>query len=133
MTINDRDVLAEVGLMVDRYEAALMSNDLEALDAFFWPSAFTVRFGVAENLYGFDEIRAFRLERKGGSPPRERLRTEIVALGRDVAVAHVEFLRQDSGRRGRQTQTWIRTADGWQVASAHVSLLKEGLDQRASA
>jgi ketosteroid isomerase-like protein len=130
MTINDLAVAAEVRQAVDRYEAALMANDLAALDAFFYVSPLTIRYGVAENLYGFDEIAAFRLGRTGGSPPRERLRTEIVAIGPDAAVAHVEFTRTDTGRNGRQTQTWIRTPDGWKIISAHVSLRQERVDQR---
>jgi len=125
-------VLTEVRAAVDRYEAALMANDLTALDDFFWASEHTVRFGVAENLYGIEEIRQFRLGRGGGSPTRERTRTHIVTLGRDLAVAHVEFRRHNPERRGRQTQTWTRTPAGWKVVSAHVSLLQAGADQRSS-
>ncbi len=130
MTINDPETLAQLRLAVDAYEVALMTNDVEALDAFFWRSPHTVRYGVAENLYGFDEIAAFRIGRGGGSPARERIRTEIVTLGPDVAVANVEFVRTDTGRNGRQSQTWLRTADGWKVVSAHVSLRQAGADQR---
>jgi ketosteroid isomerase-like protein len=132
MNINAEDVLLEVRAAVDRYEAALMTNDLQALDDFFWASEHTVRFGIAENLYGIEEIRRFRVGRGGGSPTRERTRTHIVALGRDLAVAHVEFRRHDSERRGRQTQTWTRTPDGWKVVSAHVSLLQDTVDHRNS-
>jgi hypothetical protein len=130
MIINDPGVAAEVRQAVDRYEVALMTNDVEALDAFFFVSPLTVRYGVAENLYGFDDIAAFRLSRGGGSPPRERLRTEIVAIGPDAAVANVEFTRTDTGRNGRQTQTWIRTLEGWRIISAHVSLRQNQADQR---
>ena len=130
MIINDAEIIAEVGREVDAYEAALMANDVAALDAFFWASPHTIRYGVAENLYGFDEIAAFRIGRSGGSPPRERLRTEIVAIGVDAAVAHVEFTRTDTGRNGRQTQTWIRTLDGWRIVSAHVSLRQDQPDRR---
>jgi ketosteroid isomerase-like protein len=130
MTINDPDVLAEVRQAVDAYEDALMTNDVEALDGFFWNSRHTVRFGVAENLYGFQEIAAFRIGRQGGSPPRRRLRTEIVAFSPDVAVANVEFIRTDTGRNGRQSQIWIKTDSGWKVASAHVSLRQGEPDQR---
>jgi len=130
MTINDPDVLAEVRQAVDAYEDALMTNDVEALDDFFWNSPHTVRFGVAENLYGFEEIAAFRIGRQGGSPPRRRLRTEIVAFSPDVAVANVEFIRTDTGRNGRQSQIWIKTDSGWKVASAHVSLRQGEADQR---
>jgi len=130
MMIKDSDVAAEVRQAVDDYEVALMANDLAALDAFFHVSPLTIRYGVAENLYGFDEIAAFRLGRTGGSPPRERLRTEVVAIGSDAAVANVEFTRTDTGRNGRQTQTWIRTPDGWKIISAHVSLRQDQADRR---
>ena len=130
MIVNDPTVLSEVTDAVDTYEAALMGNDVEALDGAFWNSPHTVRLGVAENLWGFDEIAAFRIGRAGGSPPRTRLRTEITTFGSDFAVANVEFRRDDTGKIGRQSQTWIRTADGWKVASAHVSLMQGGADQR---
>jgi hypothetical protein len=130
MIINDETVLKEVRAAVGAYEAALSANDLAALDDFFWDAPETVRLGVSENLYGFAAIAAFRKGRVGGSPPRKPIRTEILALGLDVAVAHVEFLREDTGRLGRQSQTWIRTDAGWKVASAHVSLLQGAPDHR---
>jgi len=130
MMLNDANILAQVQAVVDAYEAALMSNDVEALDGFFWNSPHTVRFGVAENLYGFEEIAAFRVGRQGGSPPRRRLRTDIVTFGSDVAVANVEFIRTDTGRNGRQSQVWVKTDSGWKVASAHVSLRQGEPDQR---
>ena len=130
MIVNDPAVLAEVTALVDAYEAALMSNDVQALDGAFWNSPHTVRLGVSENLWGFAEIAAFRVGRAGGSPPRTRLRTEITTFGSDFAVANVAFRRDDTGKTGRQSQTWIRTADGWKVASAHVSLMQGGADQR---
>lgn len=130
MIVNDPAVLAEVTALVDAYETALMTNDVEALDGAFWNSPRTVRLGVAENLWGFDEIAAFRIGRAGGSPPRTRLRTEITTFGSDFAVANVEFRRDDTGKIGRQSQTWIRVEDGWKVASAHVSLMQGGADQR---
>ena len=132
MIVNDPPVLAEVTAAVDDYEAALMTNDVEALDSFFRDAAETVRYGVAENLYGFAEIAAFRIGRTGGSPQRERLRTEITTFGRDFAIANVEFLREGAKRSGRQSQAWVRTENGWKIVSAHVSLLQEGVDQRLS-
>ncbi len=130
MIINDPAVLAEVTALVDAYEVALMSNDVAALDGAFWASPHTVRLGVAENLWGFDEIAAFRVGRAGGSPPRTRLRTEVTTFGSDFAIANVEFRREDTGKIGRQSQTWVRTADGWKVVCAHVSLMQGGSDQR---
>jgi len=130
MILNDPATLAEVTAAVDAYETALMDNDVEALDGAFWNSPHTVRLGVTENLWGFDEIAAFRLGRAGGSPPRARLRTQITTFGTDFAIANVAFQREGSDKTGRQSQTWIRTADGWKVASAHVSILQAGADQR---
>ena len=132
MILNDPETLAAVRAAVDAYETALMNNDVEALDQVFWNDPRTVRYGVAENLYGFEAIAAFRLERAGGSPERLRLRTEITTFGRDFAIANVEFQRLGANRTGRQTQTWIRLDQDWKVASAHVSLLAEGLDQRVA-
>lgn len=130
MIVNDPAVLAELTALVDAYETALMSNEVEALDGVFWKSPHTVRLGVAENLWGFDQIAEFRVGRAGGSPPRTRLRTEITTFGQDFAVANVEFRRDDTGKIGRQSQTWIRTEAGWKVACAHVSLMQGGSDQR---
>jgi hypothetical protein len=132
MIIDEPSVVAEVRQAVDSYEVAPMANDLAALDDFFWVSPSTIRYGVSENLYGFDEIAAFRVGRRGGSPARSRVRTEVVALGADVAVANVEFVRTETGRNGRQTQTWIRTPRGWRIISAHVSLRRDVVDQRGS-
>ena len=130
MIINDPETLAAVRAAVDTYETALMDNDVEALDQVFWNDPRTVRYGVAENLYGFEAIAAFRLGRAGGSPERLRLRTEITTFGRDFAIANVEFQRLGANRTGRQSQTWIRLDQGWKIASAHVSQLAEGVDQR---
>ncbi|MET0550393.1 MAG: AtzH-like domain-containing protein, partial [Xanthomonas sp.] len=92
-----------------------------ALDKLFHDAPTTVRYGVGEALYGAEAIRAFRRGR-GGSPQRRLLRVQIVAYGRDFATADAEFQRAGSPRRGRQSQSWVRFADGWKVVSAHVSL-----------
>jgi ketosteroid isomerase-like protein len=126
MLINDPAVLAEVRAAFEGYEAALMANDLEALDAFFWADARTVRYGPGQNLYGIEEIRAFRLARIGGSPQRSLGHTVITSFGRDCATANTEFLRQGAARPGRQSQTWVRLEVGWRVVAAHISLLSEG-------
>jgi hypothetical protein len=130
MIVNDSQALAEVRAAVDAYETALMENDVERLDSFFLNSPLTVRYGVSENLYGFDEIAQFRLGRGGGSPLRTRLRTEVATFGPDLAVANVEFVRPDTGANGRQSQTWVRTTEGWKVVSAHVSLRRDVADKR---
>jgi ketosteroid isomerase-like protein len=126
MLINDPQVLAEVRAAFEAYEAALMANDLEALDAFFWADPRTVRYGPGQNLYGIGEIRAFRLARVGGSPQRTLDHTVITSFGRDYATANTEFQRAGAARPGRQSQTWVRLEGGWRVVAAHISLLAEG-------
>lgn len=121
MTINDPEVVAEVTAMFERYERALMTDDVAEMDVLFHDAPTTVRYGVGEVLYGADEIRAFRKGR-GGSPQRRLGRLAITAYGRDLATANVEFFREGSDRRGRQSQTWVRFPEGWKVVSAHVSL-----------
>jgi uncharacterized protein (TIGR02246 family) len=126
MLINDPGVVAEVRAAFEAYEAALMANDLEALDGFFWPDARTVRYGPGQNLYGIEAIRAFRVGRVGGSPQRSLSQTVITTFGRDYATANTEFQREGADRPGRQSQTWARFEDGWRVVAAHISLLAEG-------
>ena len=123
MDINLPDVLAEVTAAFDRYEKALTGNDVRVLDELFWVSPHTLRYGVGENLYGSDAIRAFRASRPAAGLERDLLRTVITTYGRDVATANVEFRRKDSAATGRQSQTWMRMPEGWRVVSAHVSLL----------
>lgn len=119
--INLPDVVAEVQTVFERYEAALVSNDVATLDELFWNSAHTIRYGVAENLYGYAAIAAFRSARPSAGLERTLANTVITTYGRDFATANTEFQR--SGRQGRQSQTWVRMPEGWRVVSAHVSLL----------
>ena len=123
MIVDDPAVLAELAQALDRYEAALMGNDIATLDALFWQAPQTRRFGVAENLYGFAAIAAYRRARPGGAPPRTVLRRAITAFGRDFATADLEFQPVGTDRIGRQTQCWVRTPDGWRIVSAHVSMM----------
>lgn len=121
--INLTDVVAEVRAAFDRYEDALVHNKVEVLDELFWNSPHTLRYGATENLYGYQEIAAFRAGRPSQGLMRELLRVEITTYGRDFATANCEFRREGSTRTGRQSQTWMRTAPGWRVVAAHVSLL----------
>ncbi len=126
MRINDPEALAEMTAAFAAYEDALMRNDLDQLDALFWASERTVRFGPGQNLYGIEAIRAFRQARVGGSPQRTLAQTIITTFGRDFAVADTEFQRAGAARPGRQSQAWTRFDDGWKIVSAHVSLLETG-------
>ena len=123
MKVNEPAVVAEVEAQFRRYEAALVANDVAVLDELFWDSPEVVRYGVGENLYGYEEIARFRSQRATTDLVRELRRVEIVTFGADFAVASTEFRRLGSGAVGRQQQTWVRTPDGWRVVAAHVSFL----------
>jgi hypothetical protein len=121
--INLPDVHAEVSAVFARYEHALVHNLVDELDALFWPSAHTVRYGAAENLHGIDAIRAFRAARPAAGLARTLHHTVITTFGRDLATAMTQFSRAGSTKVGRQSQTWVRMPAGWQVVAAHVSLI----------
>ena len=123
MEINMPEVLAEVGLAFERYEHALVHNEVEVLDELFFNSPHTLRYGATENLYGYATIQEFRASRPSQGLQRERMNIVITTYGRDFATANTEFRRVGSEKTGRQSQTWVRTPDGWRVVAAHVSLL----------
>ena len=123
MDINRPDVLAEVTAAFNRYETALVSNDVAVLDELFWDSPHTLRYGVGENLYGYEAIKAFRAARPAQGLERALRKTVITTYGRDFATANIEFQRTGGNKTGRQSQTWMRTPEGWRVVAAHVSLL----------
>ena len=123
MHINLPEIVCEVTAQFARYEDALVNNKTDVLDELFWNSPQTLRYGATENLYGFDAIQAFRTGRPVQGLMRVILKTVITTYGNDFATANIEFQRAGSTRLGRQSQTWLRTPDGWRVVAAHVSLL----------
>ena len=125
MEVNRPEVVAEVRAAFERYEDALVNNRVEVLDALFWPSPHTVRYGASENLYGYAAIAAFRAARSPAGLARRLSRTEIVTFGTDFACVSTEFHRAGANAVGRQSQTWVRMAGGWRVVAAHVSMLAQ--------
>ena len=123
MELNDPGTLAEVTAAFERYETALVTNDVAVLDELFWDSPHTLRYGVGENLYGYGAIAAFRAARPSAGLARELFNTVITTYGRDFATANTEFRRDGNPRTGRQSQTWMRSPEGWRVVAAHVSLI----------
>ena len=125
MQINDPQVVAELQDLYPKYEAALMANDAETLTRMFWASPHAMRFGVTENLYGIDEIEAFRKGRSPVNLARTVKRLDIVTFGRDFGSVTLEFERVANGKTisGRQSQVWVRLPEGWRIVSAHVSVL----------
>lgn len=120
------EVIAEVSAAFERYETALVTNDIETLGALFRRDPRTLRYGIAENLYGYDAIQAFRAQRSPLNLERTRVKTLITTYGRDFAVASTHFTRPSMpGKVGRQMQTWVRFPDGWFIVAAHVSVIPE--------
>ena len=126
LDINISDVRAEVEAAFARYETALQTNDVPTLNALFRSARETIRYGVAENLYGHEEIAAFRGGRSPAGLQRSLARTVITTYGRDAAVASTLFQRSTTpGKLGRQMQTWVRFPEGWQIVAAHVSVIDQ--------
>jgi hypothetical protein len=120
MQINLPQVVAEVQAVFVRYENAVTHNDVAILDELFWDHPLTLRYGVAENLYGFQAIQAFRASRSQGVQ-RTLAQTLITTFGEDFATVNTEFESAGNPRNGRQSQTWVRTPTGWRIVAAHVS------------
>lgn len=123
LEINIPEVVAEVTEAFMRYERALVANDVATLDAMFWNDPKTLRFGIAENLYGYEAIASFRSTRASIDLTRHLRNTVIVSYGRNFATANTEFQRVGSSVTGRQSHVWVRTEDGWRIAAAHVGLM----------
>jgi ketosteroid isomerase-like protein len=115
------DVVREVTAAFREYEAALMANDVDALNRFFWDDDATVRFGVLENLYGWAAIAEYRRGRPPASQRRLH-RTRITTFGPDTGLAVTEYEEENAAQVGRQTQVWVRLEGSWRIVSAHVSL-----------
>jgi len=130
MEIDLPDVLAEVTAAFERYEKALVGNDVAVLGELFRNDARTLRYGIGENLYGYEAIAGFRAARSPVGLNRRTAKTVITTYGRDAAVASTLFYRDTMpGRVGRQMQTWVRFPEGWRVVAAHVSIIDEPKDE----
>ncbi|MBP1183211.1 oxalurate catabolism protein HpxZ [Methylobacterium sp. PvR107] len=127
MIIDDPAVKAEVAAAFRSYEIALTTNDVPTLEALFRDDPLTIRYGIGENLYGMDAIRAFRRARSPVGLERVLAQTQITTYGCDFATAMTLFTRAGvPGKIGRQSQTWVRFPEGWRVVAAHVSLIDAG-------
>jgi len=131
MEVDLPDVVAEVAAQFKRYEAALVSNDVAVLGDLFRADPRTLRYGIGENLYGYEAIKAFRAARSPVGLMRRTDKTVITAYGLDAAVASTLFYRDSApGRVGRQMQTWVRFPEGWKIVAAHVSIIDEPPDRK---
>ena len=123
LPVNLPEIVAEVTAAFERYEQALVTNDVTVLDELFWRSPHTLRYGAGEILYGWEQIAAFRSGRSPVGLARTRQNIVITTYGRDFATANTEFRRDSTPKVGRQSQTWVRMPEGWRIVAAHVSLM----------
>ena len=130
--INNPETILEVRAAFMRYEHALVTNNVDELNALFWDSEHALRFGVTENLYGYESIANFRANRPAVNLTRRLMNTVITTFTRDMATVNTEFQRNGSSLTGRQSHVWLRTEQGWRIVAAHVSLLTPPLDAKAS-
>lgn len=121
MEINNAQALAEVTASFNRYQDAVIANDVAVLDELFWNNALTLRYGIAENLYGYEEIAAYRSARSPAGLARVVTKSVVTCHGKDFATTNIEFTR--GGRTGRQSQAWARMPEGWRIVAAHVSYM----------
>ncbi len=121
--LNVPDVVQEITAIFERYEAAFMANDLEALNGFFWQNPSVTRYGIADQQSGHEALVAYRASMPAPDFTRSLHNVRITAFGADTAVAMCEFVRSDTVLRGYQTQTWVRFEEGWRIVSAHVSMI----------
>ena len=124
ITINAPDIVAAVTDAFEAYEKVLLDNDLDVLDSYFWTSEFTIRFGVAENLYGAEAIQAYRRLCQPVGPGRTLHGTLVTTFGDSFATVSTQFSDGQTDDQGRQMQTWARFPDGWKVVAAHVSVMR---------
>jgi hypothetical protein len=130
--VNEPAVVASVLGTFERYETALVANDLDALDEFMWWDERLVRVGVDDRQDGFAEVSAFRREQVRQTPARTLQDTVVVTFGDHTAVITTSFVPTDGSPSGRQSQTWVRMPEGWRIVAAHVSwpasALRQALD-----
>jgi hypothetical protein len=121
--INLHDVVQEVTHLFLAYESALMSNDVEALNGYFWQHPSVTRYGIGDKQLGHDALVAYRASVQAPTFSRTLHDVRITAFATDMAVAMCEFKRSDTPLHGFQTQTWVRLPEGWRIVSAHVSMV----------
>jgi Protein of unknown function (DUF3225) len=123
MEINNPQVHTELTTQFNRYQKALIDNDVAVLNELFWNNVLTIRYGVGENLYGHAAIATYRTTRDPQDLPLVVGTSVVTTYGREAATTNIEFTR--AGRKGRQSQTWIRLPEGWRIVAAHVSLMPD--------
>lgn len=121
--INLHEVVQEVTRIFLDYESALMRNDVDALNAYFWRHQAVTRYGICDKQLGHEALVDYRAKVPAPAFTRTLHDVRITAFGPDMVVAMCEFKRSDTDLHGFQTQTWMRLPEGWRIVSAHVSMV----------
>ena len=121
--INLESVHHELTQVFHAYEKALMSNDVDALNGYFWPDARVTRYGIADKQIGFDALVDFRRMTPAPDFTRELQDVRITTFGFEFGTALTEFIRSDTNLRGFQSQTWVKFEGVWRIVAAHVSMI----------
>ena len=125
MDVNIPEIVEEVTAAFMSYEKAITENDVEMINHLFWNDAKTLRYGPNGTLISHEALSAFRRNRVTDGVRRILKNTSIVTFGRDYAVANTEANDENIPGTVRQSQTWLRTDEGWKIVSAHVSYLQD--------
>jgi len=114
---------AVVARLSDEYEAALVRNDLAAMNDVFWQSADVLRFGIADMQSGYDEVVAWRAAATPVPASRTIVERTVLEIAPGVVAVDLTFRNGDEPFIGRQSQTWVEHENGWRIARAHVSVI----------
>ena len=94
MQVDLPDVLAEVTAQFERYEKALVTNDVTVLDELFRNDPRTRRYGIGENLYGYEAISGFRAGRSPVGLNRRTAPERILRMDVDIPEVLAEVTAQ---------------------------------------
>jgi len=133
-------VAQRAGIVAEQFIKQATSFDTQRLliaRELFRDDARTLRYGIGENLYGYDAITAFSSGAlAGGADAQDRADGDHKLWPRHRGSLDAVLSRLRSGQSGRQMQTWVRFAGGWKIVAAHVSIIDEpgsskDMDQKA--
>ena len=124
--VNLPEVVAEITKIFHEYEQALMTNEVEKLNQYFWQDDRVTRYGIADRQWGIQELVTYRQATPAPDFTRTLEHLRVSTFDQNTAICQVEFVRSDTTLRGFQTQTWVKILGVWRIVSAHVSMIPFG-------
>ena len=123
LQVNLPEVVAEITKIFHEYEHALMTNNVEKLNQYFWQDERVTRYGIGDRQWGIKELVAYRQSIPAPDFTRTLENLRVITFDQSTAICQVEFVRSDTTLRGFQTQTWLKIDGIWRIVSAHVSMI----------